>query len=83
MNRKQFDQARDIIIRIDRVDNEIQILEDIVSKDTSEWLVSIRPNKSWSDTNVKHFGLLPGFLKQILEKYYDKRKELENELEKL
>lgn len=78
-----YNKARDLIAQIERTQNEIYDLKDIIRNDTSYWLMDVRPNTSHSYKRVNHCGLLPEFLQAALAKNLEKLHKLESELEKL
>lgn len=78
-----YNKARDLIEQIERTQNEIYDLKDIIRNDTSYWLMEVRPNTSHQYKRVNHCGLLPEFLQVALAKNLEKLHKLESELEKL
>ena len=78
-----YNKARDLVIEMEKIQDEIYDLKDIIRNDTSRWLMEVRPNASSSLKKVNHYGLLPEFLQAILSKHLAKLHELEKELDKL
>lgn len=78
-----YNKARDLMIEIEKIQDEIYDLKDIIRNDTSRWLMEVRPNASSSLKKVNHYGLLPEFLQAVLSKHLEKLHKLESELEKL
>lgn len=78
-----YNKARGLVAQIEKIQNEIYDLKDIISKDTSDWLMEVRSNTYQPLKKVNHCGLLPEFLQAVLSKQQAKLHELENELDKL
>lgn len=83
MTIESYNAATDIIKKIQSLDDSIYDMEGLLLKDTAEWLMEIRPNKSHSLMTINHKGLLPEFLDVVLAKLREERAELNIELEKL
>lgn len=79
----EYNKARDLMIKIEKIQGEIYDLKDIIRNDTSRWLIEVRPNTAHPDKRINHYGLLPEFLQAVLSKQQAKLHELENELDKL
>lgn len=81
MEMEKFTQAEKTVYRIRSLDNTIRSLEELVSGDTSAYGMQITPPTEFrSVVTVEHCGLLPEFLRMILEKRKEERAELEKEL---
>lgn len=78
-----YNKARDLVTQIEGIQNEIYDLKDIIRKDTSHWLMEVRPNKAHQLNEVNHYGLLPEFLQAVLSKHLEKLHKLQSELDKL
>lgn len=83
MTLESYNKARDIATKIDRLDEEIDELRNIMSHDTSRWILEVREGKSFSARQIDHYGMLPEMLQAILSKHISERKRLVDELEKL
>ena len=83
MTLESYDKARDIVTNIFRLDAEIAELQNIMSHDTSTWLLEVREGASFSARRIRHCGMLPEMLQAILSKHISERKQLVDELEKL
>lgn len=78
-----YNKARDLVIKIDTLESEIRDLREIIDKDTSSWMMEVRPFATFSPRKINHHGLLPEFLQAVLSKQRAKLHELKKELEKL
>ncbi len=78
-----FEKARGIIAKIYSLDEEIDELRNIMSHDTSKWLLEVREGASFSARRIRHCGMLPEMLQAILSKHISERNRLVEELEKL
>ena len=78
-----YNKARDLVIKIDALEGEIRDLRWIIDKDTSSWMMEVRPSPACSLRKVNHRGLLPDFLQAVLSKQLAELHELKKELEKL
>ena len=83
MKLESYNEAKDIVTKIDKLDEEIAELRNIVSHDTSKWIFQVREGMSFSARSINHYGMLPEMLQAILSKHISERKQLMNELEKL
>ena len=81
MEMEKFTQAEKTVCKIRSLDNTIRSLEELVGGDTSAYGMQITsPTEFRSVVTVEHCGLLPEFLRMILEKRKEERAELEKEL---
>lgn len=78
-----YNAATDIIKKIQTLDDSIENIEGLTLRDTTEWLMEIRPNNSHPLMIIDHKGLLPEFLDAVLAKLREKRAKLNRELDKL
>jgi hypothetical protein len=78
-----YNKARDLVIKIDALEGEIRDLREIMDKDTSSWIMEVRPSATYSLRQIRHLGLLPEFLQAVLSKHLAKLHELKKELDKL
>ena len=78
-----YNKARDLVIKIDALEGEIRDLREIMDKDTSSWMMEVRPSATYSLREINHLGLLQEFLQAVLSKYLAKLHELKKELDKL
>ena len=78
-----YEKARDIVVKIQSLDNAISELKNIMSHDTSKWIFQVREGMSFSARSINHYGMLPEMLQAILSKHISERKQLMDELEKL
>ena len=78
-----YEKARDIVVKIQSLDNAISELKNITSHDTSKWIFQVREGMSFSARSIDHYGMLPEMLQAILSKHISERKQLVEELEKL
>lgn len=83
MTLESYDKARDIVTKINRLDEKIAELRDIMSHDTSEWIFQVKEGMSFSARLIDHYGMLPEMLQAIFSKHISERKRLEDELTKL
>ena len=83
MTLESYEKARDIVIKIQSLDNAISELKNIMRNDTSKWLLEVREGMSFSARSINHYGMLPEMLQAILSKHISERKRLVEELEKL
>lgn len=84
MTIEDYNTATDIIVKIQKLDNCIYDIKNIIQRsDTSEWLMEIRPNRLHSLNEINHKGLLPEFLNMALSKLHEERKDLMEKLEEL
>ena len=78
-----YEKARDIVVKIQSLDNAISELKNIMRNDTSKWLFEVRAGNSFSARHIEHYGMLPEMLQAILSKHISERNRLVDELEKL
>ena len=78
-----YEKARDIVVKIQSLDNAISELKNIMSHDTSKWIFQVREGMSFSARSINHYGMLPEMLQAILSKHISERNQLVEELEKL
>ena len=78
-----YNKARDLVIKIEKIQGEIYDLKDIIRNDTSRWLMEVRPNTAHPDKRINHYGLLPEFLQAVLSKQREELHKLQSELDKL
>ena len=78
-----YNKARDLVIKIEKIQGEIYDLKDIISNNTSRWLMEVRPSTLHSLKEVNHYGLLPEFLQAVLSKQREELHKLQSELDKL
>lgn len=83
MTLEDYEKARDIIIQIHRLDNDIAELRDITRNNTSTWRLEVRASTACPYHSINHYGMLPEFIQVILSKHLEKRNELVKELEKI
>ena len=84
MTTEEYNIATDILTKLQTLDNSIYDIKHIIqTSDTAEWLMDIRPNRSYSYTPINHKGLLPEFLNTVLSKLCEERAELKKKLEEL
>lgn len=84
MTIEDYNTASDIITKIQTLDDSICGIKYILqTSDTAEWLMEIRPNKSYSLKEINHKGLLPEFLNMALSKLCEEREDLMERLEEL
>ena len=83
MTLETYEKAKDLIVEIKSLDNNIDELKDIIRNNTSSWRMEVRPSASSSLKYIHHYGLLPEFLNTILDKHLEHRDKLLKELDKL
>lgn len=84
MTIEDYNTATDIMVKIQKLDNCINNIKNIIQRDcTTEWLMAVRPNNSHPFTDINHEGLLPEFLNMALSKLCEERKSLMEKLEEL
>lgn len=84
MTIEDFNKAKELIVKIQSLDNNISELKNVLSTSTlQDWIMEIRPNTSCSLKHINHMGLLPDFLNEILDKHLAERDELVSKLEAL
>ncbi len=84
MTIEDYNTATYIITKIQTLDDNIYAIENILQRsDTTQWLMEIRPNKSYSLKEINHEGLLPEFLNMALSKLHEERNELMEKLKEL
>lgn len=83
MTIEAFNAARDIVIKINCLNEAIEVIEGLTVIDTTEWIMEIRANVTHPLTRVNHYGLLPEFLNVILAKMTEERAELTRKLDNL
>lgn len=84
MTLESYEKAKEIVRKIDSVNNEIKKLRSLLdSSDLSKWRMEVRPSTSFSLRSIDHCGMLPEFIQTILEKKLAKYSELKEELEEL
>ena len=84
MTREQFDKAREVIKKIDAIDNEIDLLKTLKYKcNTKDWILEIRSTYSNVPAKIRHRGLLPKFLDEIFDRMNEERDALAKELEEI
>ena len=83
MTLEDYNKAKYLVAQIERVQDEIDDLKDIIRNDTSHWLMEVRPNTAHPYKRVNHYGLLTEFLQSVLNKHLEELHKLELELEKL
>lgn len=80
MTLEQFLVAKTIVEDIERQNDKVQFLEEILDNDTTNWIMEIRRYRSHSPYTIDHRGLLRSFLEEILEEERKALKEMEEEL---
>ena len=83
MTLDSYEKARDIVVKIQSLDNAISELKNIMSHDASKWIFQVREGMSFSARSIDHYGMLPEMLQAILSKHISERNRLVDELEKL
>lgn len=83
MTIEDFNKASDIMKKINRLDEELYDLKDIMRNDTSKWIMEVRLSKTQALKSINHYGLLPKFLEKAYECSLEERRRLVEELEKL
>lgn len=83
MTLESYHKAKDIITKLNRLDDEIAELQGIMSHDTSKWIFEVREGVSFSAIPIDHYGMLPEILQAIFSKKISEHKRLEDELTKL
>ena len=84
MTLESYEKAKEIVRKINSVDNEIKELQSLLdSSDLSKWRMEVRPSTTFSSRSIDHCGMLPEFMQTILEKKLARYKELKRELEEL
>ena len=83
MKYESFEKARDILIKLKVLDEEITELKRMKEHDTTSWTMEIRESKSCSLNEINHCGMLPKFLEAILAKYIAERNKLQKEFDEL
>lgn len=83
MTLETYEKAKDLIVEIKSLDNNIDELKDIIRNNTSLWRMEIRQSTSSPLKCINHYGLLPEFLNTILDKHLEHRDKLLKELDKL
>ena len=85
MTLESYEKAKEIVRKINSVDNEIKELRSLLdtSSDLSKWRMELRPSTTFSSKSIDHCGMLPEFIRAILEKELAKYSELKEELGKL
>lgn len=83
MTLETYEKAKDLIVEIKNLDNNIDELKDIIRNNTSLWRMEVRPSTSSPLKCINHYGLLPEFLNTILNKHLEHRDKLLKELDKL
>lgn len=83
MTLESYNKAKYIVTNINRLNEEIAELQDIMRHDTSGWIFQVREGMSFSARSIDHYGMLPEMLQAILSKHISERKRLEDELTKL
>lgn len=84
MTLESYEKAKEIVREINSVDNEIKELQSLLgSVDLSKWRMEVRPSTTFSLRSINHCGMLPEFMRTILEKKLARYKELKKELEEL
>lgn len=83
MTIEDFNKASDIMQKINRLDEELYDLKDIMRHDTSNWMMEVRLSKTQLLKSINHYGLLPKFLEKAYECAREERRRLVEELEKL
>lgn len=83
MKIEDYQKAKEIMAKIDAIDNEIYNLKYAMHNDTSYWRMEIRPNTGSPFTYIDHCGLLPKFLDIIYDELVKKRNSLTEQLERL
>lgn len=83
MTIEAYNAATNIMKKMQTLNDSIESIEGLTLKDTTEWLMEIRPNNSHPLMTIDHKGLLPEFLDVVLAKLREERAELNRELDKL
>lgn len=83
MTLEQFLVGKTIVEDIERQNDKIQYLEEILNNDTTNWIMEIRRNRSYIPYTIDHRGLLRSFLETMLEAERKALKEMEEELKAL
>ena len=82
MTIEDYNTASDIITKIQTLDDSIYAIENILqTSNVAEWLMEIRPTRTFSLKEIDHKGLLPEFLNMALSKLCEEREELKKKLE--
>ena len=84
MTIEDYNAASDIMAKIQRLDNSIYDIKNIIqTSDVAKWNMAVRPNDSHPYTVIDHKGLLPEFLNMALSNLCEERAELKKKLEEL
>ena len=84
MTLENYEKAKEIIAKIDYVNDEIGELRYILDNgNLSKWRMEVRCSASTLPKRIDHCGMLPEFMQTILEKKLAIYKELKKELEEL
>ena len=83
MTIEAYNTATNIMKKMQTLNDSIERIEGLTLKDTTEWLMEIRPNNSHPLMIIDHKGLLPEFLDAVLAKLRKERAKLNRELDKL
>lgn len=84
MTKETYEKARDIIIKMQTLNGEIEDVKDILrNSSVDEWLMEVRASKSNTLRTIRHNGKLRKFLTEILDDYIIEYQKLKEELDSL
>jgi len=83
MTKETYRKATEIINVMERIDEYINDMEEILKNNPMFWTMEVRRGGSYPPQTIHHMGLLPEFLRMTLEKLKVERDKLSEELEKL
>lgn len=85
MTAETYDKAKDIVRKMDALDNKIKQLQKILDcdYDVSWWCIDVSRSSSYPPENIEHYGLLREFLQMIQEENLKRYKALQEEFKEL
>lgn len=84
MNLEQYYEAKEIVARIEHLDDEIKKIKSLLEKKSlARWDMMIGADQYSDRQVISHYGLLPEFLKAVLNKHVEEHDKLIEKLTKI
>lgn len=85
MTAENYNKAKDIVLKMDALDNKIKQLQKILDcdYDVSWWRIDVRRSSTYPSENIEHYGLLREFLQMIQKENIKRYEALQEEFKEL
>ena len=83
MTKDDYELATSIIHDLKIIDSEIENLKTVLNQSPSHWEMLVRRSCSYKCIEIRHCGMLKGFLENLLNQFIEERKKLSEELAKI